>query len=508
MAQARERGLDVAFDMHTRLFGFTYLATVLPAWAADPAGPGLAAALRDPDARARMKRHRSILSEGGDWGRVVLLENPVRPEHAGRDLASLAAERGQEPLDVAYDLLLETAGAPHAPMVMIRCHTERQQREAFADPLCMPGSDATTLAPDGPLAGSVFHGAYGWAAWFYRFMVRETRLLSPQEAVRRLTSLPVRAARRPRPGRAAGGRPRRHRRLRRGALRRARRARRAQRARDRDGARRGQRHGHAAGRGPDGRARGGGAAPVSDDLGAVHPLGRERTVEQALARELRAAILAGRLPPGTRLPYRELATKFEVSITPVRIALRELAQEGLVLTRPHEGARVAPLSGAELEEIYAARSGFEGWLAHQGAPRLGDAALREMDRCLATLERAAAANDLRAYLDAGWAHRGVCYLAAGRPAMLARTEALYQRAARYNWLTLTGEGRLGESLSVARELHGACAARDGRRARALVRAALDQTMEHLVDRFADLETEQHISVQPAGQEVPIDAGIQ
>ena len=228
---------------------------------------------------------------------------------------------------------------------------------------------------------------------------------------------------------------------------------------------------------------------MTDDLGAVHPLGRERTVEQALARELRAAILAGRLPPGTRLPYRELATKFEVSITPVRIALRELAQEGLVLTRPHEGARVAPLSGAELEEIYAARSGFEGWLAHQGAPRLGDAALREMDRCLATLERAAAANDLRAYLDAGWAHRGVCYLAAGRPAMLARTEALYQRAARYNWLTLTGEGRLGESLGVARELHGACAARDGRRARALVRAALDQTMEHLVDRFADLETE-------------------
>ena len=225
-----------------------------------------------------------------------------------------------------------------------------------------------------------------------------------------------------------------------------------------------------------------------NDLGAVAPLGEERTVEQTLARELRAAILAGRLSPGTRLPYRDLARQFAVSVTPVRIALRELAQEGLVITRPHEGARVAPLSGAELEEIYAARSGFEGWLAHQGAPRLSDAELRAMDRSLQTLERAAAADDLRAYLDAGWAHRSVCYRAAGRPGLLAKTEALYQRAARYNWLTLSEEGRLDESLSVARELHAACAERDGERARHLVRAALDQTMEHLVDRFADLET--------------------
>ena len=56
----------------------------------------------------------------------------------------------------------------------------------------MAGSDATTLAPDGPLAGTVFHGAYSWASWFFRFMVRETGILSAAEAVRRLTDLPAR----------------------------------------------------------------------------------------------------------------------------------------------------------------------------------------------------------------------------------------------------------------------------------------------------------------------------
>jgi N-acyl-D-amino-acid deacylase len=55
----------------------------------------------------------------------------------------------------------------------------------------MPGSDATTLAPDGPLKASTFHGAYTWAAWFYRFMVRQEGLLTPAEAVRRLTAVPA-----------------------------------------------------------------------------------------------------------------------------------------------------------------------------------------------------------------------------------------------------------------------------------------------------------------------------
>ena len=51
-------------------------------------------------------------------------------------------------------------------MVIIHAYTEEEQREAFAHPLCVPGSDATTLAPDGPLADTWFHGAYTWAAWF------------------------------------------------------------------------------------------------------------------------------------------------------------------------------------------------------------------------------------------------------------------------------------------------------------------------------------------------------
>ena len=55
----------------------------------------------------------------------------------------------------------------------------------------MPASDATDLAKDGPLSNSIFHGAYTWAAWFYRFMVLEKEALTPEEAIHKLTGLPA-----------------------------------------------------------------------------------------------------------------------------------------------------------------------------------------------------------------------------------------------------------------------------------------------------------------------------
>jgi N-acyl-D-amino-acid deacylase len=121
----------------------------------------------------------------------VLLDNPFWPGYARRDVASVAAERGQEPLDAVYDLLAGALEAPQRLMVIIHAYTEEEQREAFAHPLCVPGSDATTLAPDGPLGDTWFHGAYTWASWFYRFMVRDERLLSPAAAVHKLTGQPA-----------------------------------------------------------------------------------------------------------------------------------------------------------------------------------------------------------------------------------------------------------------------------------------------------------------------------
>lgn len=188
---AAESGLDVAFDMHTRLYGTTFLHVALPPALLNEQPTRQAELLRDPATIKLIESYESILSAGGDWGRIVLLDNSVVPEYGRRSIAAIAKERNQEPLEAVCDLLLAALPNTGQLMVINHCHTESQQREVFQHPLCIPGSDAMTLAPDGPLATSVFHGAYTWAAWFYRFTVQQELLLTSAEAVRRLTSAPA-----------------------------------------------------------------------------------------------------------------------------------------------------------------------------------------------------------------------------------------------------------------------------------------------------------------------------
>ena len=92
-------------------------------------------------------------------------------------------------MDAICELLLVAIDDVHRLMVVAFAYREEDLRAAFAHDLCMVGSDATALATDGPLAGTSFHGAFTWAAWYFRHFVHDRRALTPSEAVRRLTSL-------------------------------------------------------------------------------------------------------------------------------------------------------------------------------------------------------------------------------------------------------------------------------------------------------------------------------
>jgi N-acyl-D-amino-acid deacylase len=209
---ARAQGLDVAFDMHTRLFGTTNLSAALPPWAVAGTASEIAARLRNPASRREMKSYHSIITAlaRGDWSRIVLSDSLAQPELSRQSILDISAARGVEPLDAIYDVLLAELDVPPAPgaarapalstgdtanlhrlMIVAFAYRAEDIRIAFEHPLCMVGSDATALAPDGPLAGTSFHGAYTWAGWYYRHFVRDTRIFKPEEAIRRITSLPA-----------------------------------------------------------------------------------------------------------------------------------------------------------------------------------------------------------------------------------------------------------------------------------------------------------------------------
>ena len=177
--------------MHTRLHGTTMLSTLLPPWALDGGPAAVRRHLASAETRERIKAYPSLIGSVADWSKVILLDIPDRPEISRKTIAEIGAAQRRDPHDAALDILADEAQTLHRPMVLLAVYDEASQKLAFQHPLCMPASDATALATDGPLAESTFHGAFTWAAWFWRAMVRDWKLLTPEEGVRRLTGLPA-----------------------------------------------------------------------------------------------------------------------------------------------------------------------------------------------------------------------------------------------------------------------------------------------------------------------------
>jgi len=191
--EARARGLDVMFDMHTRLFGTTNLTAALPPWVLEGSKLEIEKRLRDLEIRREMKQYRSIMTAlaRDDWSRIVLFDSKAQPELSRKSIAEIAAARGVDAFDAIYDILLAELDNMHELMVIAFAYREEDIRQAYEHPLCMVGSDATALATDGVLQGTSFHGGFTWAAWFIHHFTRETNLLTLPEAIRRITSLPA-----------------------------------------------------------------------------------------------------------------------------------------------------------------------------------------------------------------------------------------------------------------------------------------------------------------------------
>jgi len=119
-------------------------------------------------------------------------------------------------------------------------------------------------------------------------------------------------------------------------------------------------------------------------IGSSLPPGERRVLRHEILHGLRSGIINGEIPPGTRLLEVPLATERGVSRGPVREALRQLEQEGLVEFFPHRGAIVVGVADTEIETIYGIRSLLEE-RAFAKACRVVDDA--ELDALAETVER-------------------------------------------------------------------------------------------------------------------------
>ena len=133
-----------------------------------------------------------------------------------------------------------------------------------------------------------------------------------------------------------------------------------------------------------------GSEPIQapSDLGITH-----QSLQSAVTKSLREAILRGRFRPGERLTEPMLAQYFQVSRSPIREALRMLEVEGLVEGNPRRGARVRFVSDQEAAEVIELRAELERINAQNAAQRCDDELRTALQRVLEDGNNAAASGD-------------------------------------------------------------------------------------------------------------------
>ena len=197
---ARARGLDITANQYPYTRASNDLDSCLPTWVREGSTEQMLARLKDRTLRGRIKAEMAdpgtagwenqwYGSGGGDGVMVASVLNSDLRKYEGMTLTQIGRETGADPRDALMDLVIADQGRTAC---IISIMAEDDVRAALAHPLVAIDTDSGARAEDGPLAESRSHPrAWGTFARILGKYVREEKLLTLEEAVRKMTSRPA-----------------------------------------------------------------------------------------------------------------------------------------------------------------------------------------------------------------------------------------------------------------------------------------------------------------------------
>ena len=193
--QARADGVDVHFDRYPYTAYATGLSNLFPSAYRTGGNQAFLRRLRDPESASRLEKAcRDKVALLGDWNSVQISSTGASTAWArGGLLGDLARTRGVE----AYALTLELLEANSGSVGMIgHGMSEENTAKILAHPLGMLCSDGGSYAPYGPLSGGSPHPrGYGSFPRLLGHYVRDSRALTLETAIHKVTQMPARKLR-------------------------------------------------------------------------------------------------------------------------------------------------------------------------------------------------------------------------------------------------------------------------------------------------------------------------
>ena len=198
IAAARARGQDVQANVYPYRAGQNNLASIIPPWAHEGGAETMIERLKDRSLRARLEDEINHGIAGTNWYNhytatggwdgmlLVSLSNPRYKQFEGKRMSEVIRALNKSGIDVLFELLENNNGS--VPTVYFH-HDENDMRYAMKQPWVSIGSDGTAVTETGPLAAGNPHPRY--FGTFPRVLgryVREEKLISMEEAIRKMTS--------------------------------------------------------------------------------------------------------------------------------------------------------------------------------------------------------------------------------------------------------------------------------------------------------------------------------
>ncbi len=195
MEAARTRGIDVTCDVYPYTACGADLVSLIPNWAHEGGVNKLRERLRDLKMRERIKKEmlkglpewESSVRQSG-WEKIKVIGWKEHKEFEGKTIAEIAELKGFDPFDLTFDLVVKKENPELVDLAMI----EEDVCAVIKHPLSMVGSDGWALAPYGVLSESKTHPrSYGTYPRVLGKYVREEKVLTIEDAIRKMTSLPA-----------------------------------------------------------------------------------------------------------------------------------------------------------------------------------------------------------------------------------------------------------------------------------------------------------------------------
>jgi N-acyl-D-amino-acid deacylase len=192
---ARASGLDIRADQYPWAASSNNLDASLPVWVREGGSDKMTARLADPVQRAKARNDFLKLPENADWpsgaARILVTSvlNPALKGYEGRTIEQIAAAAKKDPLDTIIDIVLADRGNTGRVSFSM---SEDDVRLALRHPLVSFCTDSGASAEDGIFSKQKSHPrAWGSASRILGYYVREQKVLTLEEAIRKMTSLPA-----------------------------------------------------------------------------------------------------------------------------------------------------------------------------------------------------------------------------------------------------------------------------------------------------------------------------